>query len=193
MIAQAYSFVTSNTLTRPAWFKDGLSAWTNKVLKAIAKNVNEAELSAELRAHAKIMSLMSASLRLDEGVQAVSAKFSDGILSESDSRIVSPNTAQSVRAFSTGEFGEIAKDSIVAQLLSHELAPTSYEMSDGAFVIDFTRSRSRLTCVFDDYGLQIMWRTPNGSESEVIRKDALHAPQIIQKIVMILHIGESSH
>jgi hypothetical protein len=185
VLFQGLSSPTTKNTTKSA----EISRWTNQVLQALVTPFDNAVTFA----HAKIMSMMVSELQLDEGIQTVSARFSEGFLSEEEVRRWRDGTAQSINLVTSPEYAEVTKDLLIAQLLNHELAPMSYDMDDNSTVIEFLNSSSRLVCVFDDEGLQLLWRSRTDSMSEFIKKEALRVSQIEQRIALILHTHETIH
>jgi len=161
------------------------TVWTNAKL-FINKNKYSENNYSEVVAHAKIMAVIASSMQTEDRMHDVSVVFASGLVSEDEWHKNYFSTASSVANRDKSDFPESAKERLHLQLSEHEMMPRIYRLKDGARAIEFDHHFSRLVCIFDEDGLQLMWKGSKGVESEVIVNENINFYKVLQKIAVVL-------
>lgn len=84
----------------------------------------------------------------------------------------------------------LAKSFLLAQLSAHSEEPVTYDMGDDSIAVEFYKNKSNLVCVFDKYGIQLLWVGANGTpNSQVIGNDLFFEASISSRIESILRLS----
>ena len=140
---------------------------------------------SERIAGAKIMNGIAA-FYIDEGLQDISARYADGYLKPSGEVQQLHGTVQSINAVVTEAQADSIKTRLHNLLSEHQENPVTYRMEDSSAVIEFLLHSSRLVCIFDEDGVQLLWRKAGKPNSIMIKNNRLSFEKITQKIALIV-------
>lgn len=138
----------------------------------------------------RYMLAAAAVLGFGEGVQHISEKFAEGYLKEDKPAYFSRGTVLSIGHASPEVNAESTKERLFLQLIADELTPLYYQMEDESKVVEFIEHKSRLVCVFDHNGLQLLWQDGDKMCSEMLKNDYLDYENVSQRVALILHSSE---